>query len=101
MKNGTIKDAVEVKHVQSHAKTITAKFIPCTNYRGARIKATDFDGNSATIGYPHELSGAECYFAAAKALCVKMGWAGTLLSGWVGNGKGYAFVFVPDALAVK
>jgi hypothetical protein len=43
------------------------KFLPATNYRGSRIKAT-CDRGSITISYPDELSGDDCHRAAVNAL---------------------------------
>ncbi len=73
-------------------KAITTKYIGATNTRGSRIVATDCDGNKATIGYPHELSGEACHRKAADALCEKMGWKGEMIGD--GTKDGYAFVFV-------
>lgn len=56
-------------------KTIQTKFLPATNFKGARIKASDGDGNSATIPYPHEAHrGEDAHFLAYIALQDKMGW---------------------------
>lgn len=77
-------------------KAITTKYHGPTNTRGARISASDQDGNRVTISYPHELSGEDVHRAAAMALCSKMGWG--LLSNQrlvAGSTKtGYVFVFV-------
>jgi len=75
-------------------KAILTKYLSPTNFRGARIKAWDEDGNSVTVSYPHELSGEECHKVAANALCDKMKWPGkeTLTGGGVKGG--YVFVFV-------
>ena len=72
-------------------KAITTKFLSATNFKGARIKASDNDGNGITISYPYEFSGAAVYAQAAIALCKKMGWTGTLISG--STQSGYVFVF--------
>lgn len=77
---------------------ITTKYIGATNYRSSRIKATAGNGQSVTIGYPHEFSGEACHAQAALALCHKMGWDGegySRFKGLLGGGtdKGYAFVF--------
>ena len=37
--------------------TITTKYMPATNTRGSRIRATMSYGKSVSIPYPHELSG--------------------------------------------
>lgn len=75
-------------------KAIQTKYLPCTDYKGSRIKAYDGDGNSITISYPHELSGMDAHEKAAKALCTKMNWTGKLIGG--GLNKGYVFVFAPQ-----
>ena len=60
-------------------KAILTKYIGPTNTRPSRIKASDCDGNSVTISYPHELSGEAAFRKAADALCLKMGWKGPLV----------------------
>lgn len=72
-------------------KAISTKYYGPTNTRGARIVATDLDGNRASIPYPPELSGDDCHAAAAAALCRKMNWTGKLISG--GTPHGVVFVF--------
>ncbi len=69
---------------------IETKYLGATNTRGSRIKASG-NGNTITIPYPHELSGAACHAKAAVALCKKMDWSGKLISG--ATDKGYVFVF--------
>lgn len=73
-------------------KAITTKYLPATNTKGARIAAFDGDGNRATIGYPHELSGISVHMKGCRALCEKMGWVGSLHSGWQKPGV-YVHVF--------
>jgi hypothetical protein len=48
-------------------QSIRTKYLPATNSRGSRIKATCERG-SVTIPYPHELSGDEVHRLAAKTL---------------------------------
>ena len=77
-------------------QAIQTKFLPATNTRGSRIKATCAAG-SITIGYPHELSGQAVHRAAAEALAAKLGWTiangyGQLLGGCLPDGS-YCFVF--------
>ncbi len=74
---------------------ITTKYYGPTNYRGARVTASDVDGNRATIPYPYELSGEAVHRAAADQLCGKMGWSNDLIGGAVKGG--YVFVFVNSA----
>lgn len=70
---------------------IKTKYLSATSTRGARIRA-EGDGCSASISYPHELSGMACHAAAAKALAQKMNWKGEMLGGQLSSGE-YAFVF--------
>ena len=72
-------------------KAIRTKYLGPTNTKGSRIRASDEDGNSITIGYPHELSGEAVHRAAAEALCAKMNWAGAMVAGSLKDG--YVFVF--------
>lgn len=51
-------------------QAIQTKYIPATNFKGSRIKATCDRGN-ITISYPDELSGDACHIAAADALVAK------------------------------
>ena len=73
-------------------KAIITKYYGPTDTQGARVSASDEDGNRATISYPYELSGEAVHRAAADALCSKMGWSGRLAGGSLKNG--YVFVFV-------
>ena len=70
-------------------KAIETKYLPATNTRGSRIKAF-CEAGSVTIGYPHEYSGAECHWQAAKKLIERLNWGGKWYAG--GTQKGYVFV---------
>lgn len=48
-------------------QAIHTKYLPCTNTRGSRIKATCERG-SLTIPYPHELSGDDVHREAVRQL---------------------------------
>jgi hypothetical protein len=76
-------------------QAIITKYLPATNTKGSRIKATCGAG-STTISYPHELSGQAVHRAAAEALIVKLRWDdreyGGLLGGGLPDGS-YCFVF--------
>lgn len=76
-------------------KAIFTKYHGPTNYKGARISASDSDGNRVTISYPYELSGEAVHRKAADALCAKMGWTGELIAG--GTKTGYVFVWSPNS----
>ena len=73
-------------------KAILTKYHGPTNTRGARISASDEDGNKVSIPYPYELSGEAVHRKAAEALKAKMNWTGDLVSGSLKNR--YVFVFV-------
>ena len=73
-------------------KAINTKYFGPTSRRSSGIKAHDYDGNSVTISYPHEYSGAAAYAKAAVALCVKMGWTGELVAGGTKEGD-HVFCF--------
>lgn len=72
-------------------KAIITKYFGPTDTKGARIKASDEDGNEITISYPYELSGIAVHQKAAEALKDKMKWKGDLIGGSWKNG--YVFVF--------
>lgn len=80
---------------------IHTKYIGCTNTRGSRIKAytcagMGLKGFTATISYPHELSGVDCHFEAVKALVTKnkLDWDLTAMRyGDSADGKGFSFCF--------
>jgi hypothetical protein len=68
-------------------KAIVTKYIPRTETKPSRVKASDSDNNSVIISYNDDSSHKE----AAIALCQKMNWHGTLTGGGVKDG--YVFVF--------
>lgn len=77
-------------------KAIRTRYRGATGLGGSRIYASDGDGNSCYISYPHELaSGEPAHRAAAEKLCAKLGWTGRLVGGWLG-GNEYAFCFDPQ-----
>jgi len=73
-------------------KAILTKYIGPTDFRGARIKAWDMDGNSVTVSYPYEMNQEERHRFAANALRLKMKWHADIVGGAIKGG--YAFVFV-------
>jgi len=73
-------------------QAIVAKFLPATNTKGSRIKATA-EAGSVTIGYPHELGqGQPAHRAAAQALADKFKWPHKYLGAALPNNAGYVFV---------
>lgn len=79
-------------------KAITTKYIGPTDRRGARIKASDGDGNSLTQSYDYGASDGERHAQVAKALAEKMGWPGTLIGGSTKQGNVWVFVSVTELL---
>lgn len=84
---------------------ITTKYLPASNVKGSRIKATAGNGQSIIISYPHEYGEERAAAEAAIQLCIKMNWLpeegskygfDSLVGG--GTKDGYAFCFVrkPD-----
>lgn len=76
-------------------QAIITKFMGPTNSRGARVKATA-DAGSITVGWDYALNIEGNHTAAAKALAMKLGWAGHWHGGGL-PGSGYAFVLASDA----
>ena len=70
---------------------LATKFFGPTNHRGARIKADAGDGRSLTISYDY--ASGNRHADAARALCVKMGWTGTLVKGGLAGKGGNVYVF--------
>lgn len=71
-------------------KKIITKYIPATDTRGSRIMAKS-GLKTASIPYPHELSGEECHKAAAVALCTRHGWPLEIQSTDIPRRSGYVF----------
>ena len=73
---------------------IETKFIPCTNYRPSRVKATCQAG-SLTLSWNDALDVARNHRAVAEALARKLNWAGKWVGGHLPKLKrGYVFVLV-------
>lgn len=72
-------------------KAIWTKYIPCTNFRGSRIKA-EAEGVSVTVPSASELNAERAHDEAALALVRKMGWPGTLVRGGRPDMRGYVYV---------
>jgi hypothetical protein len=77
-------------------KAITTKYVGPTNTRGARIIASDGDGNRVTVAYDYNMHNDKAHSAAARALCEKMGWHGVLIAG--GTTTGYVYVWLPESV---
>ena len=78
MKTQTTTTATALPHSGfkvKNAKTFVAKFLPCTNSRGARIKVfspvKDHEGKSLTISWDYETIICETYEKAFNAFLLK------------------------------
>lgn len=74
-------------------QAIETKYLPATNTRGSRIKATAWVG-SITVPYDYGLNADDNHKAAADALIAKYQWQGTFAQGGNAKGDGYYFVNV-------
>lgn len=71
-------------------KAIETKYRGPTNHRGARVTATDSDGNSVSVPFDYDAGANGSHRLAAKALLDKMGWGGN----WFGGGTKAGMVWV-------
>lgn len=74
--------------------SIYTKYLPTTNSRGSRIRATtgeSYPGHTATVGYDYGLSGADVHWQAAKVVADKFNWHGEYIAGTTKDG----YVFTP------
>ena len=80
-------------------QTISTKYLPATNTKGSRIKATSTSGISITAPYMYECSEADNHWAACSWLMEKLDWHGNKMI--QGSTKdGYVFVFANDTRRV-
>ena len=56
-------------------QVITTKYLPPTNFKGSRIKAS-CEAGSVTVGFCHDGSVEDAHAKAAITLIVKLGWHG-------------------------
>lgn len=80
-------------------KTIETKFVPATNHKSSRIKATEPDGISVTLSWDHSMSDEENHDRARAALCDRLGWNGPMIGGH--TKRGMIWVFMPSATEKK
>lgn len=77
-------------------QAIHTKYIPASNVRGSRIKATSDNGHSVIVSRNDALNGHLVHFEAVKALVAKhkLDWnIDNMCYGGSSDGKGYTFVF--------
>lgn len=87
-------------------KAITTKYVPYTNTKPARIKATDNDGHTVIVSYDKMSDGVnnldEIHRNAAIELCKKMGWDHEhLVTGYLGEKAGFAHVWDDEGKRAK
>lgn len=75
-------------------KAIVTKYLPPTNVKGSRIKASAEGVPSVIISYPHEASNA--HREAALILCRKYRWSEDIVGGGLPDQTGECFVFVQE-----
>ena len=80
-------------------QSISTKYLSPTNTKGARIKATTSEGKSLTACFDYGVNEEKRHMDAAKLLCEKLGWTGTMQGGSTATGK--VFVFVDSSLRFK
>ncbi len=74
-------------------RAIITRFLPATDTRGSRIRATTADAGSITVPYDHALSSSANHEAAARTLADKLGWKYRDLAGGPTE-TGWAFVLL-------
>ena len=73
-------------------QSIETYYIPASNTKPTRIAAVSATGRKVVISQPMDTEGVDSHLAAARALCAKMDWHGTLIAG--GTKRGYVFSFL-------
>lgn len=79
-------------------QAIETKYLGPTNHRGARIKATTAGGDSVTVSYDY--ASHDPHGEAVKALLIKTGWKGNMISGGSSNGR-CVWVFVDGSAILE
>jgi len=74
----------------TNMRVISVKYVSPTNTRPTRFKASDNNGNTATISFRYELNMDGRYQAAADALREKMGWKSPIIA----SGEQFAGYYV-------
>src|SRR4029077_1833210 len=73
------------------SQAIVTKYLPATNVKGSRIKATAAAG-SVTLHIDHALDIEADHIRTAKALASKFAWGGQWFMGGMPDDSGYCFV---------
>lgn len=69
-------------------QVIITKFLPATETKPARIKATSTGGDSITVAYSYD---GNDHAIAAKALKDKLGWSAQMVGGHTSDGTVWVF----------
>lgn len=77
-------------------KAITTKYIPMTNTRGPKIKATAEGVKPMTIPDIYAAGSDYGHKLAALALCKRMNWGENLIGGGLPDTSGNVYVFADD-----
>ena len=72
-------------------KAICTRYIPATDTKGARVRASAHGVRSIFISH---WSADDSHLEAARALARKYNWSGTLVRGGLPDGRGDCFVFI-------
>lgn len=79
-------------------QAIETKYLGATAYRGSRIKATTQGGESVTV--PFDYASSDPHGEAVKALLLKTGWKGNMVSGGLRDGR-CVWVFVDGSAILE
>jgi hypothetical protein len=69
------------------AQSIRTRYLPPTNYKGARIKAITASGISVTIAWDYDLGIDDNHELALKTLCEKLEWHGLYIYSHLKDGE--------------
>jgi hypothetical protein len=86
-----------MKITNTHRVAIITKYIPMTEHKSARVKASAGSGRDITVSWHDNAQGVfGAHAAAAIALCQKMGWTSNDMTAG-GTETDFAFNFIPQA----
>lgn len=68
-------------------KAILTRYLPATNTKPSRIRATAEGGKPLTVGYYAAPDNTDPFAFAARQLADRMGWTGPLLGGGLPDGS--------------
>jgi hypothetical protein len=74
-------------------KAIITKYMPASNFKPSRVKATAEGVKSIVLPWDYSLATEDNHLWAALKLCDSLGWKNALVSGALPDQTGYAFCF--------